>query len=132
MARAGPPLIVVADVPLPGAAKRFDYQSFDSTSGRLYISHMHGDRLDVIYAPSGKLLTSLTGFPGATGVLAVPVHHKVYVSVTGRHEVAIVDTRSLSTLASVTGADFPDGIAYAPAEQRVFVSDESGGADIVI
>jgi sugar lactone lactonase YvrE len=128
----GRPLVVVADVPLPGAAKRFDYQSFDSSSGRLYISHMHGDRLDVFYAPSGRLLTSMTGFPGATGVLAVPEQHKVYVSVTGRHEVAVVDTRNLATLASITGASFPDGIAYAPAEQRVFVSDESGGTDLVI
>ena len=38
----------IADVPLPGPAKRFDYQSFDSTTGRLYISHMRGDRLVVI------------------------------------------------------------------------------------
>jgi len=57
--------VVVADVPLPGLAKRFDYQSFDSTTGRLYISHMHGDRLDVFDTRVGKLLASLEGFPGA-------------------------------------------------------------------
>ena len=129
--RAGP-LGLVADVPLPGRARRFDYQSFDSTTGRLYISHMHGDRLDVFDTRAGKLMASLEGFPGATGVWAVPALHKVYVSVTGRHQVAVVDDRTLRTIAWVSGADFPDGIAYAPDEHLIFVSDEHGGVDLVI
>ena len=125
-------LTVVADIPLPGAAKRFDYQSLDTTTGRLYISHMRGDRLDVFDAHAQKLVASLEGFPGATGVWAVPSLHHVYVSVTGRHVVAVVDDRTLKTIAQVKGADFPDGIAYAPDERRVFISDENGGADLVI
>ena len=126
------PLRVVADIPLPGVAKRFDYQSFDSTTNRLYISHMRGDRLDVFDARAGKLIASLEGFPGATGVLAVPALHKVYVSVTDRHQVAVVDDRTLKTIAVVAGTEFPDGIAYAPDERQLFVSDEHGGADLVI
>ncbi|HSU93331.1 MAG TPA: YncE family protein [Gemmatimonadaceae bacterium] len=126
------PLVLVADVPLPGPAKRFDYQSFDSTTSRLYISHMHGDRLDVFDIKTGKLVASREGFPGATGVLAVPALHKVYVSVTDRHQVAVVDDRTLRTIAWVSGADFPDGIAYAPDEHLIFVSDEHGGVDLVI
>src|SRR3982751_4741787 len=85
------PLTVVADVPLPGPAKRFDYQSFDSTSGRLYISHMRGDRLVVFDTRARELIASNEGFPGATGVWAVPELRRVYVAVTGRHEVAVVD-----------------------------------------
>jgi DNA-binding beta-propeller fold protein YncE len=125
-------LVLVGDVPLPGPAKRFDYQSFDSISHRLYISHMRGDRLDVFDTNDGKLVASLEGFPGATGVWAVPELHKVYVSVTGRHQVAVVDDRTLRTIAWVDGADFPDGIAYAPSENAIFVSDEHGGVDLVI
>jgi DNA-binding beta-propeller fold protein YncE len=128
----GAPLTIVADVPLPGAAKRFDYQSLDTTTGRLYISHMRGDRLDVFDTRAGKLVASLEGFPGATGVWAVPSLHHVFVSVTGKHEVAVVDDRSLEVIARIAGADFPDGIAYAPDERRVFVSDENGGADLVV
>jgi DNA-binding beta-propeller fold protein YncE len=126
------PLSIVADVPLPGPARRFDYQSLDSTSHRLYISHMHGNRLDVFDTKAGKLVASLEGFPGATGVWAVPELHKVYVSVTGRHQVAVVDDRTLRTIAWVEGADFPDGIAFAPEEHSIFVSDEHGGVDLVI
>ena len=126
------PLALVADVRLPGPAKRFDYQSFDSTTGRLYISHMRGDRLVVFDTRAQKLVASNEGFPGATGVWAVPELHRVYVSVTGRHEVAVVDDRTLAIVARVVGVRFPDGIAYAPHEQKVFVSDESGEVDVVI
>ena len=93
---------------------------------------MHGDRLDIFDTQAGKLIASLEGFPGATGVWAVPELHKVYVSVTDRHEVAVVDDRTLRTIARVAGADFPDGIAYAPDEHVIFVSDEHGGIDLVI
>ena len=51
-------LALVADVPLPGPAKRFDYQSFDSTTGRLYIAHMRGDRLVVFDTRTGKVFVS--------------------------------------------------------------------------
>ena len=125
-------LAVVADIPLPGPAKRYDYQSFDSTTGRLYISHMRGDRLVVFDTRTQTLVSSNEGFPGATGVWAVPELHRVYVSVTGRHEVAVVDDRTLAVVAHVGDVQFPDGIAYAPHEQKVFVSDESGGNDAVI
>jgi hypothetical protein len=41
------PLKQVADVPLPGPAVRFDYQSLDASHGRLYIAHMNADQLVV-------------------------------------------------------------------------------------
>src|SRR5262245_28221120 len=131
-AKQGTLLTLVADIPLPGPPRRFDYQSSDSTTARLYISHMYGNRLVVFDTKAGKLVASLEGFPGATGVWAVPELHRVYVSVTGNHEVAVVDERTLTVVARVSGPRFPDGIAYAPGEQKVFVSDESGESDFVI
>jgi len=56
----------------------------------------------------------------------------VYISAAGTHEVAIVDDRTLKITARVGGIRFPDGIAYAPNADKVFVSDESGKADVVI
>jgi len=43
-----------------------------------------------------------------------------------------VDTKTLQTLAKVGPIKYPDGIAYAPGPQRVFVSDEHGDVDAVI
>src|SRR6058998_2542901 len=97
--RADAPLRVVADVPLPGSGSRFDYQSLEPASGRLFISHMG----------------------------AGP-----YASATGDHEVVVVNDSTYQIVARVPGPRFPDGIAYAPEERRVFVSDESGQRDFVI
>ncbi len=36
-------LTKVADIPLPGPAVRFDHQSLDLSSGRLYIAHMNAN-----------------------------------------------------------------------------------------
>ena len=42
---AGTPVLTkLADVPLPGRATRFDYQSFDPKTKTLFIAHM-GDEL---------------------------------------------------------------------------------------
>src|SRR4029453_4088253 len=104
----------------------------DSATGPLYISHMRGDRLVVFDTRTQTLVSSSEGFPGATGVWAVPELHRVYVSVTGRHEVAVVDDRTLGVGGRARGRRFPAGIAYPPHEQKVFVSDESGAIDLVI
>ena len=37
---ASPVLTTITDVPLPGNATRFDYQSFDPKTKTLYLSHM--------------------------------------------------------------------------------------------
>ena|ERR1019366_5340140 len=126
------PLRTVADVPLPGAAVRFDYQSLDSASGRLYIAHMNADQLVVFDTASRKVLANLNGFARVHGVLAVPEIDRLFATVTGDHEVAAVDMSTLRTVAKTGPINYPDGIAYAPGPKRVFVSDEHGNTDAVI
>ena len=125
-------LKLLREIPLPGPANRFDYQSFDPATGRIYMNHMNAGRTIVFDADSGRIITEITDVPRATGVWAVPSHHQVYISAAGAHDVAIVDDRTLKIVGRVGGIRFPDGIAYAPNADKVFVSDESGGADIVI
>jgi len=127
-----PGLRLVNDIPLPGPANRFDYQSIDPTAGRLYISHMNAGRLVVFDLDSARVVRDVEGLPRVTGVWAVPEHHHVYASAAGAHEVAVIDDRTLSVVARVGGIRFPDGIAYASEADKVFVSDESGNADVVI
>lgn len=126
------PLKKVADVPLPGPAVRFDYQSLDASHGRLYIAHMNADQLVVFDTKKREVVANLDGFPNVHGVWAVPELGRVYASATGEHKVAVVDMQSLKTIARVGPVKYPDGIAYAPGPKRVFVSDEHGDADAVI
>ena len=127
-----PGLRLVNDIPLPGPANRFDYQSIDPARGRLYLSHMNAGRLVVFDLDSARVVREVEGLPRVTGVWAVPEHHHVYASAAGAHEVAVIDDRTLSVVARVGGIRFPDGIAYASEADKVFVSDESGNADVVI
>ena len=123
---------LVADVPLPGPAARFDYQSFDPSDGRLYIAHMNADKLVVFDTKKREVVANLDGFNRVHGVLAVPELGRVFASVTGDHQVAIVDRASLKKITQVGEIKYPDGLAYASSVNRVFVSDEHGNADVVI
>jgi hypothetical protein len=66
------PLKQVADVPLPGPAVRFDYQSLDTSQGRLYIAHMNANQLMVFDTKKRVVIANLDGFPSVHGVWAVP------------------------------------------------------------
>ena len=126
------PIRLVRDVPLPGSASRFDYQSVEPATGRLFIAHMGAGQLVVFDVRSDTVIGNLNGFPTVTGVLAVPAEHRAYASAAGDHAVVVVHDSTLQVVARVPGPRFPDGIAYAPGQRRVFVSDESGERDFVI
>jgi DNA-binding beta-propeller fold protein YncE len=126
------PLTQVADIPLPGPAVRFDYQSLDLSHHRLYLAHMNADRLVVFDTAKRDVVADLPGFPNVHGVWAVPEINRVFASATGEHKLAIVEMDTLKTLAKAGPILYPDGIAYAPGPKRIFVSDEHGNADAVI
>ncbi len=125
-------LETVADIPMPGPAVRFDYQSLDTQSGMLYISHMNAGQLVVFDTVKRTVVGNLNGFEGIHGVLAVPELSRVYASVGGEHAIKVVDCKTLQTLAQAGPVLSPDGLAYAPRAQRVFVSDERGNSDAVL
>src|SRR5580692_7202617 len=125
-------LVMVADIPMPGPAVRFDYQTFDPSSGRLYIAHMNADQLVIFDTSKRQVVANLDGFKRVHGVTVAPEIHRLYASVTGNHQVATVDTKSLKTLGTAGPITYPDGLAYAPKQNKVFVSDEHGGVDAVI
>src|ERR1700758_2218586 len=126
------PLRKVADIHLPGSAVRFDYQSLDTSHGRLYIAHMNANQLVVFDVKKREVVANLDGFPKVHGVWAIPELGRVYASTTGDHNVTVVDMASLRMVAKVGPVKYPDGLAYAPDPKRVFVSDEHGDADAVI
>lgn len=132
-------LRVVKELVLPGPPTRFDYQSFDATTGHLWMNHMNAGETLVFSTDSARLVDVITGLPRATGVLAVPLLHKTFVSAAGAHELVTIDDRTLKIIGREGGIQFPDGIAYVPGVGgnsrgggKMFVSDESGNADVVI
>jgi DNA-binding beta-propeller fold protein YncE len=125
-------LTKVADIPMPGPAVRFDYQTFDPSSGRLYIAHMNADQLVIFDTLKRQVIANLDGFKRVHGVTVAPEIHRVYASVTGDHQVAALNTDTLKIVGTAGPIGYPDGLAYAPRQNKVFVSDEHGEVDAVI
>jgi DNA-binding beta-propeller fold protein YncE len=125
-------LTKVVDVPMPGPAVRFDYQSFDPASGRLYIAHMNANQLVVFDTAKRQVVANLDRFQRVHGVTVAGPIHRVYASATGRHDVVALDAETLKIVGREGPIDYPDGLAYAPKQNKVFVSDEHGGVDAVI
>jgi DNA-binding beta-propeller fold protein YncE len=123
---------VVADVPLPGPAARFDYQSFDATTGRLWIAHMGAGEVLAFDVRTRQVVVRVPNMPGVTGVRVVPALHHVFAALSAGHEVAVLDSRDGRMLARVPGGRFPDGLAYVPHANKLFVSDEYGRQELVI
>lgn len=127
---------LVADVPLSGPSGRFDYQSIDPETHRLFLSHMVPGSLVVFDLQARREIADLPGFPGATGVMATPTRSFVSITghwwnaVTGGGAVAALDTHTLKTLWRTRAGQFPDGIVIA--RDRLFVSDERGEQELVL
>ncbi len=126
------PLKVLADIPLTGGTTRLDYQSLDSGSGRLYIAHLGSDLMTVFDVNKQTIVGDVKDLKRVHGVLAVPELHRVYASATGTNELAVIDDQNLTIVARVPAGDYPDGIAYASKENKIYVSDLHGKADTVI
>jgi hypothetical protein len=97
----GAVLRTIADVPLPGPAVRFDYQSLDTSANRLYLSHMNAGDLVVFDVTSRKVIGTVGELPRVTGVWCVPALEKIYASVPGRRHVAVIDAHTLRVEARV-------------------------------
>jgi len=102
-----PPLKTVTDIPMPGAAVRFDCQSLDRSSGRLYIAHVNADQLVVFDTTTRKVVANLDDCARVHGALAAPEVNRVFASVTGEHTLSAVDVTTLNTLVKVGPINYP-------------------------
>src|SRR6266550_3439449 len=126
------PLRTLGDMPLTGGATRLDYQSLDSDGGRLYIAHLGSDLMTVFDVNKQTAIGDVKDLKRVHGVLAVPELHHVYASATGTNGLAVIDDQTLQIVARVPAGDYPDGIAYAAKEGKIYVSDLHGKTDTVI
>lgn len=126
------PLRTLRDVPLSGGATRFDYQSFDPNTGRLYIAHLGDGVLTVFDSNKETVIGDVKDLPHVHGVIAVPELHRIYASATGSNQLAVIDDTTLQIVARMPAGEYPDGIAYAPKAKKLYVSDLHGKIDTVI
>ncbi|HET9725739.1 MAG TPA: YncE family protein [Gemmatimonadales bacterium] len=129
---AAPAWRLVTDVPLPGKPARFDYQSFDASTGWLWIAHMGAGQVLAFDVMARQVAARVPDLPGVSGIRAVPTVQRVFASLSAGHAVAVLDSRDGHVIARVSGGRFPDGISYAPRAHKLYVSDEYGRQELVI
>lgn len=93
---------------------------------------MNANQLAVFDTRKRRVVANLDDFSRVHRVTAVPEIRRVYASVGGNQQLAVVDMATLKTISIAGRIDYRDGLAYAPAARRVFVSDEHSGVDAVI
>ena len=101
----------VADIPMPGPAVRFDYQSLDVEHGTLYMAHMNADQLVVFDTQKRQVIANLDGFKRVHGVIAVPEMNRVFASATGEQQMVAVDMNALKIVGAAGPINYPDGLA---------------------
>ena len=124
------PLTTVATVRLPGGSSRLDYASVDPGRHRLFMAHL-GAGLVIVFDTKKRRVVKTIRAPGAHGVLAVPSIGRVYATATDAQQLLTINERTNEVIARGPAGDYPDGLAYNSRDRRVYVSDESGGAEIV-
>jgi len=120
------PLDHVADVALPGGASRFDYQAVDHLNRRLYIAHLGDSSLVVFDLDAQRVAAEIPSLPSVHGVVAAPERHLVFATATGEKTVAFIDDKTLKVRSRLHAGEYPNGLAYDPNSDRVFVSNNRG------
>ena len=124
-APSGTLLSLIADVPLPGSANRFDYQEIDAERGQLIVAHMNDNAVLVLSLADGSVKKVLPNIPTPRGVAIGD--GKIYVTSTPSRLV-IIDATTLTEITRVDTGTAPDGDAFDPDDKIVGVSDQHDGA----
>ncbi len=101
-----------------GGSGGWDYLTFDAAGDRLFIAR--DNRVMVVAADSGKLLTEIPGMQHAHGVALLPGRQRAYVSNGRGNDVSVVDLRTLKVIERIpVNGKNPDAIIFDSASGDV-------------
>lgn len=123
--------IAVIDLPGP-KGQRFDYLTTDDEDHYLLSAHLGPGLLYVIDMRTNKVVKTVPGVPGITGLEYVPGLRKVYTSDWGEEKIGVVDLHSMSVIKRLPTGSKPNGSAYAAAFRKVYVVNTLGKAVAVV
>jgi DNA-binding beta-propeller fold protein YncE len=121
------PLVLVADVDLPGGATRFDYQEIDPGLGHLVITHMNDGTVLIADLRDGSVLKEVPGIPTARGVAVADDVGRIFAT-SSPSQLVLIDNKAMTEVARVGTGNGPDGVGWDPIHKMVGVSDQGDGA----
>ncbi len=126
------PLSFVADIPLPGAPTRFDYQWVDTVNRRLFIAHLGDSSLVVFDLDDQKVIHEVARLPSVHGVVAAPALHLVFATATAEKTLALIDDQTFQVKSRVPAGEYPNGLAFDATSEKVFISNNKGRGVAVV
>jgi DNA-binding beta-propeller fold protein YncE len=117
-AESAPPMILTATVPLEGVKGRFDH--FASGKGKVFVSALGNNTVEVIDLFQGTLAHTITGVPNPQGVTFSPEANKLFVA-SEKGKVYIYDGDSYKLLGTLDFEGGADNMRYDAATKRVYV-----------
>ncbi len=113
-----PPIVLTGAVPLEGVKGRFDH--FASGKGKVFVSGLGNNSVEVIDLFGGTRVHEITGVPGPQGVAFSPEANKLFVA-SQRGKLYIYDGDSFKLLATLDFEGGADNLRYDAANKRVYV-----------
>jgi DNA-binding beta-propeller fold protein YncE len=117
---------------LPGHPTRFDYQWIDAANRRLFIAHLGDSSLLVFDLDAQRVIHEVTRLPSVHGVIAAPALHLVFATATAEKTLALIDDQTFQVKSRVPAGEYPNGLAFDSASEKVFVSNNKGRGVAVI
>ena len=127
-AESTPAMIMTATVPLEGVKGRFDH--FASGKGKVFVSALGNNTVEVIDLFQGALVHTITGIPNPQGVTFSPEANKLFVA-SEKGKVYIYDGDSFKLITTLDFDGGADNMRYDAATKRVYVGfgdDEKNAA----
>lgn len=115
---ANPPLVLTEAIPLENAKGRFDH--FATGSGRLFVSALGSNAVEVINIGGRILDHTITGIPDPQGLAFSPEANKLFAA-SGAGQVHIYDGKTYAQVATVDFDGGADNLRYDAANKRVYV-----------
>src|ERR1700726_17875 len=122
------PLVLSGSVPLEGVKGRFDHFAFGE--GRVFVSALGNNTVEVINVFGGIVEHTITGVPNPQGVAFSPETHKLFVA-SAKGKVYIYDAGSYDLISTVDFEGGADNLRYDPDNKRIYVGcgdDEKNAA----
>src|SRR4029077_7066793 len=122
------PLVLSGSVPLEGVKGRFDHFAFGQ--GRVFVSALGNNSVEVINVFGGIVEHTITGVPNPQGVAFSPEIHKLFVA-SAKGKLYIYDGDSFNLITTIDFQGGADNLRYVAANKRVYVGcgdDEKTGA----
>lgn len=120
------PLILTAQLPLPGVHGRFDHFAFDPVEpGRVFISALGNNSVEVINLVEGTEVHRITGIPEPQGVAYAPGLNKIFVA-SRKGKLYVYDGNTYNLITSIAYNADVDNLRYDAASKRLFVGFGDG------